>query len=94
MKTKMKNVNEIFDKEGSRVEILGLTGLLYQKDNEKYFIDSELLNGKEHDIVIFQDKIRYYEIEDKRIVDESKKSEIIKGVLALLSSNDIKTMLL
>lgn len=90
----MKSANEIFDHEGNQVEILGMTGLIYRNSSEKYFIDSELLTGKEHDIVIFRNKIRFFETQDNRIVNETKKSEIIKIVLALLNSRDIKAILM
>ena len=88
------STNVIIGVEGNQLEILGMTGLKYSNGRKKYFIDSELLTGKEYDIVIFQNKIKFLEVEDKRTVDEMKKREIMDSILELLNSKKIRFLLL
>lgn len=91
----MKTSNEFFDNEGNNIKILGLTGLAYSdSSNEKYLIDSELLTGKEYDIVIFQDKISFLEKEGNRIINEETKRKIMNVIFRLLQSNNIKPLVM
>ena len=90
----MISANEIYDNEGNQLQILGMTGLVYNDGSKKYFIDSELLDGKENDIVIFKNKIRLIETEASNTVDEIKRNEIIKTVIVLLNSRGYKALLM
>ena len=90
----MSKVNEISDGKGNTIKILGIVGLSFSNNIENYFIDSELLDGKEYDIAIFRDKIRYFEKENKTEVNSKKKEEILTMVLKLFSLNGVRVLVL
>jgi hypothetical protein len=63
----------------------GRTGVLYQDETGKYFIDSELLVGPDFDLVIYADRIRFFDKMNRNEVDGEKKQEILNIALKLLS---------
>jgi hypothetical protein len=79
------------DKEGRSVEILGRAGLKYIDKDKKYFIDSEMLVGGEFDLVIYSDSVRHYsDVSKNAPVPEDEKKGIVRLVVKLLKSADIK----
>jgi hypothetical protein len=89
----MENLNEIVDEYGNTLKILGMTGLMFSDTLERYFIDSEILVATENNIIIFKNKIRYFDKDDPRKLNEDKKNKILHIVLNLLSSKNIKVLL-
>lgn len=81
------------DNEGRSVKILGRTGIRFEDQNGVFFIDSEMLNGKTHDLVIYSNDIRYYEKSDTRLISFECKKEIIQNVTTLLKSVGIRILI-
>lgn len=72
--------NLIESDEGFKVEVLGLTGVLYIEGERRLFIDSEVLLGSSG-MAIYANSIKMWEppFADEEI-DESKKAAIIENV--------------
>lgn len=60
----LKTIRSVFRK--NNIRILGRVGLEFTYDGKKYFIDSELLNSDEFEIVVYKKGI--YVIDDKNRV--------------------------
>ncbi len=81
------------DERGRSVKVLGRSGILYEEDNQKYYIDSEMLVGPEYNLVIYADNVKPYDKKDKRLISFDKKKEIVSIAIGLFKSVGIKVLL-
>jgi len=87
-------INEYIDDRGNLIRILGMIGLMFSDTREQFFVGSEVLVGNDYCIAIFQDDVRYFDKNDKRVLTEPKIKEIITKVLEILKSNNVKALLM
>lgn len=80
-----------FNKKNYKLEITGRAGLLYKEDKKSMKIDSEMLAGSIHDVVIYTDSINQWNPPfENEFVSKNDKDRILSNVKMDLESNSYK----
>lgn len=83
-------MTEIRGADGSVLIMQGRTGLLFKRNGNQYFIDSERLMGPEYGIAVYANSVKR-QVDDNRTVDlpVEEKKNVFFAVIDLLKHNNI-----
>lgn len=74
-----KQEKEEFNKKLFSIKITGRAGLIYKENGKTLMVDSEMLAGKEYDMVIYMDSINKWEPPNNNLQLTEKEKERIKS---------------
>jgi hypothetical protein len=70
-----------FTKKPFHVKMTGRTGLLYEENGRRMFVDSEMLSGDKFDLVIYTDSIKAWQSpHEGELVSENDKLRIRENI--------------
>lgn len=74
----------IFKKK--KVKYLGRGGIIYTHEGVPYIIDSEMLDGKDYDLVVYKKSVERKD--NTEIVPVSKKDEVLSSLIDYLKNEE------
>lgn len=77
-----------FNKKSFKVKITGRAGLIYQENGKSLEVDSEMLGGPEHDIVIYKQSIERWS--DDELINDMEKEHILQNLKTHFESQKYK----
>lgn len=75
-----------------KIKFLGRTGLIFSEEEEKYFIDSELLNSEEFELVIYKKEIYLIRNSNKILLVEEENKKVLLKILDELGNMGLRVI--
>jgi hypothetical protein len=76
-------------KKDFKLKLTGRAGLIYEENGKSMRVDSEMLVGPTHDIVIYKDSIKSWAPPfEAEVIDEKNAVEAVKALLTGITNNN------